>query len=70
MVGKIPGLQKLDVGPPHPTSSHRAQGYDMGFVAILDEPETIKVYAEHPAHLEYVSLSLILFAKMEAMVVV
>ena len=52
MVGKIPGLSKLDVGPPDPSTAARGQGFNMGLVAILDKPETIKVYAEHPAHQE------------------
>lgn len=52
MVGKIPGLIRVDLNPPHPSTAHRAQGFDMGLVAILDKPETLKVYAEHPAHLE------------------
>jgi hypothetical protein len=51
MVGQIPGLQRIDLNPPHPISAQRAQGFDMGLVAVLDKPETIKVYAEHPAHL-------------------
>lgn len=54
MVGKIPGLQKLDLNPPDPSTAHRSQGFDMGLVAILDKPETIKSYAEHPEHLKYV----------------
>ena len=52
MVGKIPGLIRLDLNPPHAISASRAQGFDMGLVAILDKPETISVYAQHPAHLE------------------
>lgn len=48
MVGQVPGLQRIDFGPPVlPT---RAQGFDLGLVAILDRTEDIKVYAEHPAH--------------------
>jgi len=52
MVGKIPGLQRIDIGPPHSSTAHRTLGYDMGLVAVLDKPETIKVYAEHPEHLK------------------
>lgn len=51
MVGQIPGLIRVDLNPPHPSTAHRSLGYDMGLVAILDKPETLKVYAEHPAHL-------------------
>jgi hypothetical protein len=50
MVGQIPGLQRIDLNPPLPISASRAQGFDMGLVAILDKPETIEVYAKHPAH--------------------
>ena len=52
MVGKVPGLQRIDIGPPHAISAMRAQGFDMGLVAVLDKAETIKVYAEHPEHLK------------------
>ncbi|ETN41332.1 uncharacterized protein HMPREF1541_03267 [Cyphellophora europaea CBS 101466] len=51
MVGQIPGLQRIDLNPPDPSSASRAQGFDMGLVAVLDKPETIGVYAAHPAHL-------------------
>ena len=54
MVGKIPGLQRIDLNVPDPTSAARAKGYNMGLVAILDKPETITVYAQHPAHMMYV----------------
>ena len=50
MVGQIPGLQRIDGNPPDPISANRAKGYDMGIVAVLDKPETISVYAQHPAH--------------------
>ncbi|KAE8446580.1 hypothetical protein EG329_011773 [Mollisiaceae sp. DMI_Dod_QoI] len=50
MVGKVPGLQRIDLGPPHPSTAHRSLGFDMGLVAVLDKPETIKIYAEHPEH--------------------
>ena len=52
MVGKIPGLIRLDPGPPHPSTAARGKGFDMGLVAVLENAETIKAYAEHPAHLE------------------
>jgi hypothetical protein len=57
MVGKVPGLQRLDINHPDPSTAHRTQGYDMGLVAVLDKPETIKTYAEHPEHLKSVFLS-------------
>ncbi|CZR60167.1 uncharacterized protein PAC_10063 [Phialocephala subalpina] len=52
MVGKVPGLQRVDIGPPHSITAHRALGFDMALVAVLDKPETIKAYAEHPEHLK------------------
>lgn len=45
------GLIKLDAAPPLPVSAMRAKGYDLGLVAVLDKPETVPVYAQHPAHL-------------------
>lgn len=44
------GLLKISFGPPLPISAPRSQGFDIGIVAILDNPETIPHYAAHPAH--------------------
>lgn len=52
MIGKIPGLIRADIGPPQPSTAHRTKEYNMSLVAILDAPETIKVYSEHPEHLK------------------
>ncbi|KAL6251328.1 hypothetical protein RBB50_001536 [Rhinocladiella similis] len=52
MVGKIPGLLKLESNTPHPSTAHRGQGFNMGLVATLEKADDIKVYADHPAHLE------------------
>lgn len=49
---KLQGLQKIDMGPPIPATAARAKGFDMGLIAILDKPEDLKGYAEHPAHLK------------------
>jgi hypothetical protein len=56
-MNSLTGLLRLDVGAPLPVSAARAKGYDSGLVAILDKPETVTVYAEHPAHLEYVLMN-------------
>ncbi|OAP54579.1 hypothetical protein AYL99_11027 [Fonsecaea erecta] len=50
MVGKVPGLIRADIAPPHISTAHRSQGFNMGLVAVLDGPETIKTYGEHPEH--------------------
>ncbi|KAJ5950393.1 Dimeric alpha-beta barrel [Penicillium vulpinum] len=52
MVGKIPGLLSLKSGTPLPISIPRAQGFDMGLVAVLETAEHVASYAVHPAHLE------------------
>jgi hypothetical protein len=44
------GLSRIDFGPPLESTAHRAQGYDLGLVAVLEKPEDVKVYAEHPSH--------------------
>lgn len=44
------GLQYVDIGSPLPATAHRAKGYDVSLVAVLDKPEDALVYAEHPAH--------------------
>ena len=56
MVGQIPGLQKLEINTPLASTASRGQGFNMGLVAILDQADDVKVYAEHPAHLEYVCM--------------
>ena len=53
MVGKIPGLMKLEANTPLPSTAHRGQGFNMGLIAILERADDVKVYAEHPAHLQY-----------------
>ncbi|KIW37909.1 uncharacterized protein PV06_09888 [Exophiala oligosperma] len=51
MVGKVPGLIKMESNTPHPSTAHRGQGFNMGLVATLEKADDIKVYADHPAHL-------------------
>lgn len=53
MVGQVPGLTKLEVNTPLASTAHRGQGFNMGLVAVLEKADDVKVYAEHPAHLEY-----------------
>jgi hypothetical protein len=54
MVGQIPGLVRMEVNTPLPSTASRGKGFNMGLVAILEKADDVKVYAEHPAHLEYV----------------
>ncbi|KIW99600.1 uncharacterized protein Z518_11013 [Rhinocladiella mackenziei CBS 650.93] len=56
MVGKIPGLLKLDANTPLLSTAHRGKGFNMGLIAILEKADDVKVYAEHPAHLEVQSV--------------
>ncbi|KAI0384444.1 hypothetical protein F5Y04DRAFT_277817 [Hypomontagnella monticulosa] len=51
MVTKVPGVLKVDVNGPLTATKHRAQGYGMGLVAVLEKPEDLTGYATHPAHL-------------------
>lgn len=48
MMGKVPGLVKIDFGPPVLTT--RNQGYEFGLLAVLQNKEDLKGYASHPAH--------------------
>ncbi|KAK3712602.1 hypothetical protein LTR37_009045 [Vermiconidia calcicola] len=63
MVGQIPGwsnpksLTKMEVGPPLESTASRAKGFDYGLIAVLEKPEDVKVYAEHPVHQKYVVLT-------------
>lgn len=38
------------MGPVLGSTAHRAQGYDMGIVTVLDAEEDVLAYAPHPAH--------------------
>ncbi|KAI1460016.1 hypothetical protein F4805DRAFT_417838 [Annulohypoxylon moriforme] len=51
MIPQIPGLTKVDVGPPLPVTAHRGNGFNMALVASLEKKEDVAVYATHPAHL-------------------
>jgi hypothetical protein len=51
MLGVVPGLRSFHLGPPLASTAHRAQGYDMGLVTLLDTEEQVLAYATHPAHL-------------------
>ena len=44
------GLVRVDVGPPLESTAHRAKGFDYGLISVLEKPEDVKVYAEHPEH--------------------
>lgn len=45
----------MECGQPLPACLPRAQGFDMGLVAVLEKPEHVATYAVHPAHLEYIT---------------
>lgn len=42
----------MQCNQPLPISIPRAQGFDMGLVAVLEKPDDVAGYATHPAHLE------------------
>lgn len=46
------GLISLEVGPPLLESEDRSQGFDLGWVAVLESVADIQLYADHPEHLE------------------
>jgi hypothetical protein len=48
----LPGLVSLEISGPLASTAARGQGYNHGLVAVLDHPDTVAVYAKHPAHLE------------------
>ncbi|PGH29972.1 hypothetical protein GX50_07272 [[Emmonsia] crescens] len=50
MVGQVPGLREIHNNPPVAMTASRAKGYDMGLLAILEKPDDLSVYAEHPSH--------------------
>lgn len=46
-----PGLQSFQMGGVLASTAHRAQGFDMGIMAVLDTEQSVLDYASHPAHL-------------------
>ena len=49
----VAGLVKIDIGAPLESTAARAKGFDFGLVALLEKPDDVKVYAEHPEHQKY-----------------
>ncbi|BGP29176.1 hypothetical protein JCM10296v2_000914 [Rhodotorula toruloides] len=56
MVGVIPGLTKIEVGPPMPLTKARSQGWEAMLYAELESEDALKAYAPHPAHEEFKKL--------------
>ncbi|KAF5003081.1 hypothetical protein FDECE_10362 [Fusarium decemcellulare] len=50
MVGVVPGLRSFEFGPPLASTAHRAQGFDLGLIAILNTEADVLAYGPHPAH--------------------
>ena len=50
---RVAGLIKIDIGAPLESTASRAKGFDFGLVALLEKPDDVKVYAEHPEHQKY-----------------
>ncbi|GAA5837414.1 hypothetical protein JCM3766R1_000439 [Sporobolomyces carnicolor] len=53
MVDKIPGLLRCEVGPPLESTKWRAQGWDQMLYAELESEDALKLYADHPVHVDY-----------------
>ncbi len=49
MVGKIPGLIKMENGP-YDSSEGFNDGYTHGFIMTFDSPESREAYLPHPIH--------------------
>jgi hypothetical protein len=48
------GLVSIEIGPPLESTAARAKGFDFGLIAVLEKPDDVKVYAEHPVHQKWV----------------
>lgn len=51
MLGKVPGLQSFQMGGVLASTAHRAKGFDMGLMTVMDDEQSVLGYATHPAHL-------------------
>ena len=65
MVGKIPGLIKMEHGP-YDSSEGLNDGYTHGFIMTFDSPESREAYLPHPIHEEVKDL---IAPKLERLVV-
>jgi hypothetical protein len=65
MVGKIPGLLKIEHGP-YDSSEGLNDGYTHGFIMTFDSPESRELYLPHPIH---EAVKDILVPKLERVVV-
>ncbi|KAL7418789.1 hypothetical protein Q5752_006472 [Cryptotrichosporon argae] len=50
MLGAIPCVRAVDVGPGLPATAHLGKGYDYGVIAVLEAAEDLPAYVAHPAH--------------------
>ncbi|EEU39284.1 uncharacterized protein NECHADRAFT_82116 [Fusarium vanettenii 77-13-4] len=50
MLGVVPGLRSFEFGSPLASTAHRAQGFDLGLIAVLDTEADVLAYGPHPAH--------------------
>ncbi|KAI1342534.1 hypothetical protein F5Y15DRAFT_413041 [Xylariaceae sp. FL0016] len=50
MVGVIPGLRSFEMGPPLASTAHRAKGFDLGIMTVMETEQDVLAYADHPAH--------------------
>ncbi|KAH8891507.1 hypothetical protein GQ53DRAFT_648608, partial [Thozetella sp. PMI_491] len=50
MLGQIPGLTEFKMGRGLASTAHRAQGFDMGIMTVMNTEADVLAYAPHPAH--------------------
>ena len=44
------GLKSFQMGAVLASTAHRAQGFDMGLMTVMETEEDVLAYAPHPAH--------------------
>ncbi|POY73476.1 hypothetical protein BMF94_3413 [Rhodotorula taiwanensis] len=57
MVGQIPGLKRVEVGPALESTKARSQGWETMLYAEIESEEALKVYADHDAHVHFKTLT-------------
>ncbi|BGP37058.1 hypothetical protein JCM10450v2_000967 [Rhodotorula kratochvilovae] len=57
MVGKIPGLTRVELGPPLESTKARNQGWQAMLYSELDSEDDLKVYATHEVHEHFKTLT-------------
>ncbi|GAA5892232.1 hypothetical protein JCM8208_001487 [Rhodotorula glutinis] len=56
MVGQIPGLKRVELGPPMSLTKARSQGWQAMLYSEMESEEALKTYIAHDVHEQFKTL--------------